>query len=99
MTLPTSLRIDELHSTYAETDTTPVEVMRAVHDRARADETNAWITLRDRSALEERVHAVAGMDRAEAPLYGVPFAVKDNVDVAGLPTTAACPAYEYTAEA
>jgi allophanate hydrolase len=99
MTLPTSLRIDELHSTYAETDTTPVEVMRAVHDRARADETNAWITLRERSALEERVHAVAGMDRAEAPLYGVPFAVKDNVDVAGLPTTAACPAYEYTAEA
>ena len=65
---------------------------------------NAWITLLDDEklraqleALDERL-ALAGGDVARLPLYGVPFAVKDIIDVAGWPTTAACPAYSYVAE-
>jgi allophanate hydrolase len=39
-----------------------------------------------------------GRTPAELPLYGIPFAIKDNIDLAGIPTTAACPAFAYTPE-
>jgi allophanate hydrolase len=64
---------------------------------------NAWITCLDAEklngqldALQRRLEAVGG-DLKRLPLYGVPFAVKDIIDAAGWPTTAACPAYSYHA--
>ncbi|HFK7188628.1 TPA: allophanate hydrolase [Serratia odorifera] len=66
---------------------------------------NAWICLADaerRQAqyrqLAQRLEAVAG-DLSRLPLFGIPFAVKDNIDVGGWPTSAACPAFAYQAKA
>jgi allophanate hydrolase len=60
-----------------------------------------WISVVPRDALLARANALdalPGADRAALPLFGVPFAVKDNIDVAGVPTTAGCPAFAYTPE-
>ena len=58
-----------------------------------------WISLVPREQVLARAKALEAADRSTLPLYGVPFAVKDNIDVAGMATTAACPAFSYIAEA
>ncbi|WP_326640686.1 allophanate hydrolase [Streptosporangium sp. NBC_01755] len=64
------------------------EIFRRIKERG---DDGVWITLRP----EEEVLADLARLDPDGPLYGVPFAVKDNVDVEGLPTTAACPAFAY----
>ncbi|WP_297791178.1 allophanate hydrolase [uncultured Marinobacter sp.] len=64
----------------------------------------AWISLIDQAGLKkalaelDQLKQQAGSDLAALPLYGVPFAVKDNIDAVGFETTAACPAYKYAPE-
>jgi len=87
----------------------PQERLEALRQRL-ADESpaEAWITRVGATELRAAVAALEARaalhpDRAAVlkamPLFGVPFAVKDNIDVAGFPTTAACPAVERTATA
>jgi len=78
---------------------TPEDVLGAVYSRiAGVDLNPVWISLVPHEAVMRRAAEVTRGDRATSPLYGVPFAVKDNMDVAGLETTAACPAFAYTAK-
>ncbi len=60
------------------------------------DDVAIWITRLPDAAILDRARALAAEGPRGRPLWGVPFAVKDNIDVAGLPTTAACPAFAYT---
>ena len=67
----------------------------ALAEVRRADSRNVWITVLDDVALEPYLARLEGLDPAVLPLYGVPFALKDNIDLAGVPTTAGCPDYAY----
>jgi allophanate hydrolase len=97
MSVDSRLDIRSLHAAYASGALTPSSLLRAIYARMDADETpSIWI---------ERVELERALARAEElgpfrvdptlPLFGVPFAVKDNVDVAGMPTTAGCAAFSY----
>ena len=90
--------IPSLLRRYASGELTPGKVVHAIHARIEDDPDHIWIyklplsVLRD-YALELEARAP---DISALPLYGVPFAIKDNIDLAGVPTTAACPAFAYT---
>jgi allophanate hydrolase len=77
---------------------TPSQVAASLGERIAADAArNAWISRVAEADLIDAARALDGADPA-LPLYGVPFAVKDNIDVAGLETTAACPGFAYVAQ-
>jgi allophanate hydrolase len=93
------LTLDALRARYAAGER-PSEVVDEVLARIAArGEDHVWISRVAADAVRERARTLDLVqhkgDAAHLPLFGVPFAVKDNIDVAGLPTTAACPDFAY----
>ena len=88
-----------LAAAHREGSLSPRETAECTLQRIEAaDDPAMFISIRDKAELLAEAEAL-GARRGEAlPLLGVPVAVKDNIDVAGLPTTAACPAFTYRPE-
>ncbi|WP_276355868.1 allophanate hydrolase [Cohnella caldifontis] len=98
--LPSILTIDWLRTAYARREWTPDEVVRAIVRRAEKDgDFRVWITPPHYDAIRPYLDRLSAMDPAACPLWGVPFAVKDNIDWSGITTTAGCPDFAYVPEA
>jgi len=77
--------------------TSPVETVARSFQRIRDHNDPAiFISLRDEKNALSEAESLKAKNDAELPLYGVPVAIKDNIDALGFPTTAACPAFSYT---
>ncbi len=81
-----------------------IEPSGLLQSLALRDDDTAWITRLDAERLQIQLDHLALLlqqadgDISRLPLYGIPFAVKDNIDVAGWPTTAGCPEFAYIAK-
>ena len=94
---PFDLRLGALKTAYSDGNLSPRQLIGELREQAAAlnPEFNLFIHLLSQEELEPYLAALDGKSPAELPLYGVPFAIKDNIDLAGIPTTAACPAFAY----
>ncbi len=98
MTTAASLDLTTLLDGYRRGAASPVAVIGSVYERLRRHAGNPiWITTVPEAEAQARAESLQAMQEGpqRLALYGVPFAIKDNIDVAGLPTTAACPEYAY----
>lgn len=97
---PAKLTAGWLRGQYLNGTLDPEEVIREIIRRAERDkEMNIWIEPPAEAQTAPFLAALKELNPQEHPLWGIPFAVKDNIDVKGLPTTAACPEFAYQPDA
>ncbi|MGB0743946.1 MAG: allophanate hydrolase [Opitutales bacterium] len=90
------LNIESLHKAYTSAELTPRKLISDLLKRIEAvNNPRIWIYQLSEVELEPYLNKLEAADPTSLPLYGIPFAIKDNIDLAGVPTTAACEAYSY----
>jgi len=92
-----SLDIQSLRKSYLQGTLTPTQVMQNCLARIKANAaSNAWIQVLSEVEVAQYLSGLKEKPIEDYPLWGIPFAIKDNIDLEGVPTTAACPAYRYS---
>lgn len=95
------LTLSSLRTHYKQGTLTPIEVIKSIlNDLERRGDDGIWIyTLPEKNLIERSITLtqLSTSQRSQLPLWGIPFSVKDCIDVAELPTSAACPGFAYKA--
>ena len=94
-----NLSLQSLRQRYLDGSLTPIALVDALDRVLSAEDTHhVWIRRLTRDEMMAYAVKLQGVVPDSLPLFGVPFAIKDNIDLAGIPTTAACPEFAYTPE-
>jgi allophanate hydrolase len=94
-----NLQIAHLHNLYLSGALTPTSLVKQLDaEISLEDSRHIWIRRLQLNEMLAYAQKLEGKNPADFPLYGIPFAIKDNIDLAGIPTTAGCPEYAYTPE-
>ncbi len=94
-----NLNISQLQAQYRDGQLTPTQLVRQLDaEIGNANGHNIWIRRLTLAEMLVYANKLESQDPASLPLYGIPFAIKDNIDLAGIPTTAACPDFAFMPE-
>ena len=94
-----NLSISALRAAYESGELTPEKVCAEIREQsAKYSDHNIWIHLLNEEEQAPYLKALKGRSAADKPLWGIPFAVKDNMDLSGIATTAACKDFAYVPE-
>jgi allophanate hydrolase len=90
------MTIANLKNMYTDKTLTPRSLMTQIKEKIASRKDNPiWIYTLSDAELEPYLRRLEECEPSALPLYGVPFAIKDNIDLQGTPTTAACADYSY----